>query len=57
MGHSNIPLLASSALGSIAGAYLGAWLLARKLQSSQVKTIIGVALYVIAAKMIWGWIG
>jgi len=43
--------------GSIAGAYLGAWLLARKLQSAQVKTIIGVVLYVIAAKMLWGLMG
>ncbi len=54
MGHVNLALLVFSAAGSIAGAYLGAWLMARRLQSSQVKTIIGVVLYVIAAKMIWG---
>ncbi len=57
MGHIDAPLLALSALGSIAGAYLGAWLMARKLQSAQVKTIIGVVLYVIAAKMLWGFMG
>jgi len=57
MGHINVPLLALSALGSIAGAYLGAWLMARKLQSAEVKTIIGVVLYVIAAKMLWGLMG
>jgi uncharacterized membrane protein YfcA len=57
MGHINAPLLALSALGSIAGAYLGAWLMARKLQSAQVKTIIGVVLYVIAARMLWGLMG
>jgi uncharacterized membrane protein YfcA len=57
MGNINVPLLALSALGSIAGAYLGAWLLARKLQSAQVKTIIGVVLYVIAARMLWGLMG
>jgi len=57
MGHIDFPLLALSALGSIAGAYLGAWLLARKLQSAQVKTIIGVVLYVIAARMLWGLMG
>jgi uncharacterized membrane protein YfcA len=57
MGHINVPLLALSALGSIAGAYLGSWLLARKLQSAQVKTIIGVVLYVIAARMLWGLMG
>jgi uncharacterized membrane protein YfcA len=57
MGHINVPLLALSALGSIVGAYLGAWLMARKLQSAQVKTIIGVVLYLIAAKMLWGLMG
>ena len=57
MGHINVPLLALSALGSIAGAYLGAWLMTRKLQSAQVKTIIGVVLYLIAAKMLWGLMG
>ena len=57
MGHIDVPLLALSALGSIAGAYLGAWLMARKLQSAQVKTVIGVVLYVIAAKMLWGLMG
>ena len=57
LGHINVPLLTFSALGSIAGAYLGAWLMVRKLQSAQVKTIIGVVLYLIAAKMLWGLVG
>jgi uncharacterized protein len=57
MGHIDVPLLALSALGSIAGALVGAWLMTKKLQGSQVKTIIGVVLYVIAAKMLWGLVG
>ncbi len=57
MGHINVPLLILSALGSIAGAYLGAWLMAKKLQSTQVKVVIGVVLYLIAAKMLWGLVG
>ena len=56
MGHVNVPLLASSVLGSVAGAFVGAWLMARKLQSGQVKAVIGVALYLIAARMLWGLI-
>jgi uncharacterized membrane protein YfcA len=54
MGHINVSLLLLSALGSIAGAYLGSWLMAKKLQSAQVKAVIGVVLYLIAAKMLWG---
>jgi uncharacterized membrane protein YfcA len=57
MGHIDVPLLALSALGSIAGALVGAWLMTKKLQSAQVKTVIGVVLYVIAARMLWGLMG
>lgn len=56
LGNINGALLIFSAMGSVAGALMGAWLLTKKLQSSQVKTIIGVVLYVIAAKMLWGLI-
>jgi hypothetical protein len=31
--------------------------MAWKLQSAQVKTIIGVVLYIISAKMLWGLMG
>jgi uncharacterized membrane protein YfcA len=54
IGNINGSLLIYSAIGSVAGALLGAWLMTKKLQSGQVKTIIGVVLYVIAAKMLWG---
>ncbi len=57
IGNINRSLLMFSAIGSVAGALLGAWLMTKKLQSGQVKTIIGVVLYLIAAKMLWGLIG
>jgi uncharacterized membrane protein YfcA len=56
LGNINGPLLIFSAIGSVAGALMGAWLMTKKLQSGQVKTIIGVVLYLIAAKMLWGLI-
>ncbi|PMP71555.1 MAG: sulfite exporter TauE/SafE family protein, partial [Thermodesulfovibrio aggregans] len=39
--------------GSIAGAVLGNYLMRKKLSAPQVKKVIGVVLYIIAAKMIW----
>ncbi|MGQ9525940.1 MAG: sulfite exporter TauE/SafE family protein, partial [Armatimonadota bacterium] len=42
LGALNVPLLAATAAGSIAGALLGAWLMHRKLQSGQVKLGIGL---------------
>jgi len=57
VGNINGSLLIFSAIGSVAGALLGAWLMTKKLQSGQVKMIIGVVLYLIAAKMLWGLIG
>ena len=53
VGHIDVWLLGLTAVGSIMGALLGAWLLQRKLASRQVKMVIGVILYGIAAKMIW----
>lgn len=47
-------LLAFAAVGSIAGAILGSWLMHKKLDANQVKKIIGIVLYAIAAKMAWG---
>jgi hypothetical protein len=57
VGNINGSLLIFSAIGSVAGALLGAWLMTKRLQSGQVKTIIGVVLYLIAAKMLWGLLG
>ena len=53
LGHMNMSLLAICAIGSVSGALLGAHLLKRKLSGRQVKTVIGIILYLIAAKMIW----
>jgi len=52
----NWNLLAFAAFGSVAGALLGSWLMHRKLDAGQVKKVIGLVLYAIAAKMAWGLI-
>jgi uncharacterized membrane protein YfcA len=48
----NTDLLLYTAIGSIAGALIGSWLMSKKLENKHVKTIIGIVLYLIAAKMI-----
>lgn len=53
IGSVNYKLLASSAIGSVAGAILGSWLMHYKLNQRQVKKVIGIVLYAIAAKMAW----
>ncbi len=53
-GSINWSLLMFAAIGSVAGAILGSWLMHRKLDAAQVKKIIGIVLYAIAAKMAWG---
>ncbi len=50
----DLGLLAATATASVIGALLGSWLMSRKLQNRQVKIIIAVLLYVIAAKMLYG---
>jgi hypothetical protein len=54
MGGVNWNLLAFSAVGSVAGAVLGSWLMHTRLDANQVKKVIGVVLYAIAVKMAWG---
>ena len=53
-GTVNMTLLVFSAVGSIAGALLGSWLMHHKLEAGQVKKVIGIVLYAIALKMLWG---
>ena len=54
MGNVNGRLLLFAAVGSIAGAIVGSWLMHKKLDAKQVKRIIGIVLYAIALKMAWG---
>jgi uncharacterized membrane protein YfcA len=56
MDSINWNLLAFAAVGSVSGAILGSWLMHKKLDANQVKKVIGVVLYAIAAKMAWGLI-
>jgi uncharacterized protein len=53
LGNLDGVLLAYTVAGSVGGALLGSWLMSKKLQNKQVKVIIGVLLYVIAAKMLF----
>ena len=46
-------LLAYTVAGSILGALFGSWLMTRKLQNKHVKVLIGILLYVIAAKLLF----
>lgn len=54
LGNINWNLLVFSAVGSIAGAIVGSWLMHRKLEAKQVKRVVGIVLYAIAIKMAWG---
>ena len=54
IGNISWTLLAFSAIGSIAGAILGSWAMHRKLQGAHVKKVIGIVLYAISIKMLWG---
>jgi uncharacterized membrane protein YfcA len=53
-GSIKWPLLTFAAIASVAGAVLGSWLMHKKLDAGQVKKVIGIVLYAIAAKMAWG---
>jgi hypothetical protein len=53
IGNIDWMLLSFAALASIAGAIAGSWLMHKKLNTAQVKRIIGIVLYLIALKMAW----
>ncbi|MHB1415664.1 MAG: sulfite exporter TauE/SafE family protein [Chloroflexota bacterium] len=55
-GGLDYAFLAVMALASVGGALLGAYLMRYKLSSAQLKRIIGLVLYGVAAKIIWGLI-
>ncbi len=48
----NTDLLMYTVAGSIGGALIGSWLMSKKLENGQVKILIAIVLYLIAAKMI-----
>jgi len=54
LGSINMTLLIFASVASIVGAILGANMMNSKLKSSQVKVVIGIVLYVVALKMVWG---
>jgi len=61
LGHASLggldyTFLGVMALTAIAGALLGSYLMRYKLSTSQLKQVIGLVLYVVAAKIIWGLI-
>lgn len=53
LGSLDPALLSYTVAGSIGGALLGSWLMAKKLQNRHVKALIGVLLYFIAAKLLF----
>ncbi len=58
LGHASLgaidhSLVTFTAVGSVAGAMIGAWLMVEKLKQRQVKLIIGVVLIGVAARMAW----
>jgi uncharacterized membrane protein YfcA len=59
LGHASLGgldyyFLAVMALASVAGALLGSYLMRYKLSSPQLKMIIGIVLYLVALKIVWG---
>jgi uncharacterized membrane protein YfcA len=54
LGNVSLPLLGFSALASIGGGLMGAWLLSFKIKGRQVKVFVGIVLYFVAIKMFWG---
>ena len=50
-------LLGSCALGAVIGGYSGNYLMHFKLSQQQVKKVIAVLLYILAAKMAWSVLG
>jgi hypothetical protein len=48
------PLVAVTAIASGVGALAGSYVMTEKLRGGHVKTVLGVVLLVVAAKMAWG---
>jgi hypothetical protein len=59
LGHVSLggltpSFLAATGSAAVVGALLGSWLARFKLSSSQLKRVIGILLWVIALKIVWG---
>lgn len=54
VGNANWTLLGCSLTASLAGAWLGAWLMTSRLDGAQVKKLAAVVLCLIAVKILWG---
>lgn len=59
LGHAtlagtDLALVSTTAVASAGGALLGSYLMTERLKSAQVKTVLGIVLLVLAAKMGWG---
>jgi uncharacterized membrane protein YfcA len=54
LGGLNPTFLAATGAAAVVGALAGSWLARFKLSSAQLKQVIGVLLWVIAVKIIWG---
>lgn len=57
LGNANWTLIGCALAASLTGACLGSWLMTSRLDGTQVKKVIAVVLYLIAAKMLWGLVG
>jgi len=53
LGAVHYSLLGFTAAGSAVGAMVGAWLMTERLKQGQVKLIIGIVLFGVAARMVW----
>ena len=53
-GGMDFTFLGVMAVAAIGGALLGAYLMRFKLSSPQLKRVIGVVLYIVAVKVVWG---
>jgi len=54
LGGQDYAFLAVMAVTASAGALLGSYLMRYRLNSSQLKRVIGVVLYLVAVKIVWG---
>jgi uncharacterized protein len=53
LGNIDVWLILYCAIGSVAGAIIGSYLMKKKMTIRQVKIAIGIVLYIVAAKMIF----